>query len=722
MKNWKVFVLLTMLVFTTTIQFLQIDATIPSARTSITFTTSANTVTDTPPSTLRILCLGEFRSFDIMDMRGELLSLIYDSLVDFDPDTGEVLPALATQWVVTNDSKHWTFYLRDDVFFHDGTPFNAYTVEHFFSMLINNSLPYIDTLYIDSVEVLDDYIVRINLSQSFSSFIYVLPRIPHSLYNKVLQLPEYNESFRYLPYGTGPYILNELDFSILNQSVYIFDQNPSYFRGSPPFETIRLILYTNYADFETAMYTNQGEITKIYINPVNLDGSYWKVYSGGGLIELCWINQDHKELKNVNVRLALNYAINKSAYTSLLSNNTEITPYIGNLFAADSQPATTVQPTNSRHYKQFFEKNDSSLGYSYNPQLAEELLDAAGYPRGEDGYRFELDLKTSPWRTERAEFISEYLDAVGIHCNITYPEPWQDFWEGNYDLFNAGIFEGFTFYDILHSSGILNIGNFTSDLLDEYTYLEQQSPVNQEREYYFNQIVNLSQELSPYLLLLDAQRGYFIAKDIAHLVRLYLDCFYFNYSASSVPNIRFSVHNHLSSSDQEIYLRSMDNIEVSNQSIYFPFTDTILYSKQKLLVTIQSSNNLQSFIPDTDLIGKFFTIDVDNTAVEYYIRCYYDSEDLSSSPIASHLWEEGVIVAADSNLQFVEIKARGDIIIYLMQTEEDIITVFTQSLLPVITYRFIPSIVIISSLMIIFLSLILIKNQKQANMLRKLYD
>ncbi|MFX0151630.1 MAG: ABC transporter substrate-binding protein [Candidatus Hodarchaeota archaeon] len=729
MKNWKVFILVTMLVFTTTtIQFSWLDVTIPSAKSSITFPTPANAIPDTPPSTLRILSLNYpyFRSFDPIVSSDALLSLIYDSLVDIDPDTGEVLPALARQWVVTNDSKHWTFYLRENIFFHDGTPFDAYAVEHFFILLMNTSEsgPNYDTLFVDSVEVLDEFIVRINLSQPFSTFIYRIPFIPHPLYNKVLQLPSYNVSYQYLPFGTGPYILDQLDFSNPNQLVYLFNRNPSHFRGFPPFETIELILYSDYSDFVTAMYANQGDITRFYVDPEGFNDSHWQISPRGGLIELCWINQDCEELRNVNVRLALNYAINKSAYTRIIYNNTEFTPYTGLQIILDSQPATTVMSINSRYYKQFVESNGTTLGYSYDPQLAEELLDEAGYERGGDGYRFDLVLKAAPYRSERTEFISSYLDAVGIRCNISLPDSWlQDFHEGNYDLFDAAIEEGdATFYDLLHSSGVLNIGNFTSDLLDDYTLLEQQSPVPQEREYYYNKIIGISQELSPYLLLLDAQKGSLMVKEIAHLVNFTTDRFIFNYTTSGFPNIRFSVHNHFSDVDKEFYVRSMDNIEFCNQSIYFPFTDTILYSKQKLLVTIQLSNNLQSFIPDTDLTGIFFKIVVDNASVEYYARCYYDSEDLSSSPIASQRWEEGVIVAADSNLQFVEIKARGDIIIYLMQTEGGIITVFTRPLLPVITYRFVPSIVIISSLMIIFLSLILIKNQKQANMLRKLND
>ena len=50
---------------------------------------------------------------------------IYETLVNFKPENTEVVPGLAESWTVSEDLMMWTFRLRRNVTFHDGTPFNA---------------------------------------------------------------------------------------------------------------------------------------------------------------------------------------------------------------------------------------------------------------------------------------------------------------------------------------------------------------------------------------------------------------------------------------------------------------------------------------------------------------------------------------------------------------------------------------------------------------------
>ena len=732
-RNWHSFALVTQLVFIAVIP-------IPWGHTPSQYgerpadsNNHLKTISLDPPDSLRILSAEISPSFHPFYDRSPQLSLIYDTLVDFDPDTGKIIPALATQWVVTNDSKHWTFYLRDDVYFHDGSEFDAFAVEELFKMLINTTDPgeVYYALPIDSVEVLSKYIIRINVNEPYSSFIYRIPLIPSPVHYEI-------ESEGELPIGTGPYRLDTITEE-MNLQKYTFKRNQNHFRGIAPFETIQWLIYSNYTDFEAAVKDQQGEITMLYVNPSDLNDSYWQLSPKGGIIELCWLNHKHQELANQKVRLALNYAIDKRAYTEVEQNETDVKSYLHYQIISESQPAYSIMPTNSKYNRQFIKLNvnESNLGYPYNPQFAEELLDEAGYLRGDDGYRFDLEITVPHWRAERAQFLSSYLDTIGIRCNVSVSESWyQDLLEGNFDLFDAGLYDWFSFYDLLHSSGELNSGSFSHDLMDLYTFLDQQTPVNQEKEYYYKQILILSQEYAPYLLLLDAQVNYLKATTIAPFVRLTSTAsnarYDFNYTTDQSPNVKFSVKEQFSLSDQEITIRTMENIEFENQSIYFPYTDAIITSKQKIRVTIRQSNNLKSFKPEIDLPGEFFWVDIDNQQVEYYLRCYYNLEDITSESADklildqlennSQTWTEGQIVLADSNLRYIEIKTKGDIIAYLTKSEEGNITVFVQTLLPTITFRYIPSIMMISLIMVTLISLILIKNQKLANKMRKLYE
>src|SRR5438067_7297196 len=58
---------------------------------------------------------------------GWIIRDIFDSLVYITPE-GKVTPWLATRWKITNGGKTYTFFLRHDVKFHDGTPFDAAAV------------------------------------------------------------------------------------------------------------------------------------------------------------------------------------------------------------------------------------------------------------------------------------------------------------------------------------------------------------------------------------------------------------------------------------------------------------------------------------------------------------------------------------------------------------------------------------------------------------------
>ncbi|RMG69813.1 MAG: ABC transporter substrate-binding protein, partial [Chloroflexi bacterium] len=59
---------------------------------------------------------------------GIVLRQVYDTLVYRHPETREIVPGLATSWEISDDRLSYTFQLRQDVTFHDGTPFNAQAV------------------------------------------------------------------------------------------------------------------------------------------------------------------------------------------------------------------------------------------------------------------------------------------------------------------------------------------------------------------------------------------------------------------------------------------------------------------------------------------------------------------------------------------------------------------------------------------------------------------
>src|SRR5712692_8343261 len=101
---------------------------------------------------------------------------LYDKLVDINQNL-EIVPMLATSWQITDGGRTYTFKLRPDVVFHDGTPFNADAVKFNFERMLDKSFGsprFSEVNLVTGVQVVDPYTVRITLEKPFSPFLATL--------------------------------------------------------------------------------------------------------------------------------------------------------------------------------------------------------------------------------------------------------------------------------------------------------------------------------------------------------------------------------------------------------------------------------------------------------------------------------------------------------------------------------------------------------------------
>ena len=141
----------------------------------------------------------------------ELLLGAYDPLVQFSAGATEVSPRLAKSWEISPDGLTYTFKLRDDVLFHDGSKLTAEDVKFTLDRLkaaaanvLNDMGPY------TSAEVVDPTTVKLHLSAPFGPFLSALSRIyvvnkalvePHMGDDHARQWLSVNEA------GSGPYMI-----------------------------------------------------------------------------------------------------------------------------------------------------------------------------------------------------------------------------------------------------------------------------------------------------------------------------------------------------------------------------------------------------------------------------------------------------------------------------------------------------------------------------------
>lgn len=204
----------------------------------------------TNPDKLVLAIYGEPTTLDpavSYTIRGWLvLRNTYDRLMDYDgADTTKFVPRLATHWDVSADGMVWTFYLREDAKFHDGSPVTATAVKYSLDRVLRmNQGPawmLAQCMNTDSTKVIDNHTVEIALTKPYAAFLSVLSIITASIVNPDLIEAhggivdgEENEWASRNDYGSGPYQLGEW---IPNDTVAL-NRFDAYWRGPAPLKQV----------------------------------------------------------------------------------------------------------------------------------------------------------------------------------------------------------------------------------------------------------------------------------------------------------------------------------------------------------------------------------------------------------------------------------------------------------------------------------------------------
>lgn len=167
--------------------------------------------------------------------QAEALRHIYDTLVDVD-DTLQLQPGLAESWEAVDDTT-WDFKLREGVTFHDGTPFTAEDAKFSIDRIPEVTGPMSMTLYtkyVESVEVIDDYTLRVNTKG-------IAPALPND-FTRLFVVPSEtgagvgNEEFNSgdAAIGTGPYRFVSWE----PKGDLVLDRYEDHWRGETPWERV----------------------------------------------------------------------------------------------------------------------------------------------------------------------------------------------------------------------------------------------------------------------------------------------------------------------------------------------------------------------------------------------------------------------------------------------------------------------------------------------------
>ena len=199
------------------------------------------------------------------------LANLYDTLV-YPANDGTPLEHVATSWEVTEDALQWTFHLRDDVYFHDGTKLTASDVKYSMDRLttIGEGYGFLFAGRVASTDALDDTTVRFNLEAPFGPFLSTLYRLyivskAQVEANAVVpgaygDLGDYGKTFLLTnDAGSGPYTVREFRL----EEELVMDRNPNYWIPIDPEapDEVRFIGTTETATVRTMMARGELEIS-----------------------------------------------------------------------------------------------------------------------------------------------------------------------------------------------------------------------------------------------------------------------------------------------------------------------------------------------------------------------------------------------------------------------------------------------------------------------------
>ena len=372
------------------------------------------------------------------------LDNFYETLVRY--DNGEIIPGLAEKWEVSSDALTYTFTLKQGIKFSDGEELNAEVVKLNFDNMPailgdSNGVFGLTSTLLDEVTVVDEYTVAVKLTTPYYGALqdFTLP-LPMGIMspNAFNEDGSLSESVKTQTMGSGPYMYNGQK----ENDVYTFVRNPYYDRGEPDVDIFYVkVIPDNDAKLlalrngEVDMLLSANNMSYDAYQELSQDTSFGTLTSDAVIqTRILGINPVSQPFEDVEIRQAVNYAINKE-------------PICQNIFSGVEVPAESVMDPALPYC-------DIDTGsYHYSPEQAVKLLEDAGWfdvdgdgVREKDGVKLSTSISCSSdlaMLEDVTATVAEDLKAVGFEVTTSSKETMTYYQDVNRGEYGIGI--GITF-------------------------------------------------------------------------------------------------------------------------------------------------------------------------------------------------------------------------------------------------------------------------------------
>ncbi len=409
----------------------------------------------------------------------QYLNPVYEGLLREANDGQSFIPELATSW--EEDENGVTFFLREGVTFHDGTPFDASVVVANFERVKEVGHPVNRGFLanVESAEAIDDMTVRFNYSQFDGTVLLTLSRFS----GKQISPAVFDTVSENNPVGTGPYIYNA-DDSNPDNTFMAYDYNPDYWNSNAqPVARFEISMITDQAAHVNGILTDEFDTTQVSILPLIAQMEQAGMITslspavGWSMHILDRTGTIVPELADERVRRAMMYAVDRDAYWQVVNVGFKSTQHAlpgGYAFSEDIEDI------------------------EFNMEKAMELMAEAGNPT------FTVDVPSFGGFNPRNAFFASSWEPLGITLNIV---------EVN-NIFGACTQGEGDFAMGICPINERHIKHFVENRLLEGGFLNPFGHVDQDIEDLYAQTVGLpldeAEPLFAEIARLSAERGYII--------------------------------------------------------------------------------------------------------------------------------------------------------------------------------------------------------------------
>ena len=458
----------------------------------------------------------DFITMDPLDtsdtLSGGIQRLIMDGLFGFDDDMN-IIPLLAESYEANDNATEFTIHLRQGISFTDGTPFNADAAKANLDRWGDPDLGLKRTSLLcnilESTEVVDEYTVKVTLTEPFGAFISTLAH-PACVLMSPKVIAEGSEACAEHPVGTGQYefvewIAGDHATVTLNKDWWGYDAEicggTALAEPDAGFKSITFRPVTENASRVAMLQAGDADfiwpVPTESMSTLAADPDVYVDAGEGIVVRWLFLNTQKEPFNDVRVRQAMNYGVDKDAYIAVVKNGL-------------ASQATSVLGPAVQHYK----GNDP---YPYDPEKAKELLAEAGYP---DGFDTTIICRSTTADLKQSEFLQQQLAQIGVNVEIRSFENAivSEMVEGHegpgseaeVDMYISGWSSSTGDADwgirpLLAKESeppaSFNISYFENDELDELLYAALETADEEKREGYYAQAQDLIWEECPMVFL-----------------------------------------------------------------------------------------------------------------------------------------------------------------------------------------------------------------------------